>query len=240
MEAAAPDVYPTPLIFTPDAVLHPKAEMLRWYEAALRALPVFVEKHLQTLPDGSHPPVETTVTVQTSTGRTPVQIRYPGGDLAQVRNWMGTVKKMKSDEAGAPAALPPDRRAMESTLASVTAGIGGISNYADPKVAEAQQIMYQAWEEANPARRASLAKKALKISANCADAYVCLAEMTANHRQALELFQKGVEAGRRALGRAFFDDEENTGHFWGILETRPFMRALEGYGTALWELGRRD
>ena len=236
----APDVYPTPLVFTPDAVLRPKAEMLRWYEAALRALPVFVEKHLQTLPDGSHPPVEATVTVQTSTGKTAVQIRYPGGDLAQVRNWIGAVNKMKDDESGAPAALPPDRRAMESALASVTAGMGEVSNYADLSVAKAQQIMYQAWEEANPTRRANLAKKALKISANCADAYVCLAEMAANHRQALELFQKGVEAGRQALGAAFFEDAENIGHFWGILETRPFMRALEGSGMTLWDLGRRD
>ena len=129
---------------------------------------------------------------------------------------------------------------MESFLADLTAGIGGISNYGDPKVAEAQQIMYQAWEEANPSRRASLAKKALKISANCADAYVCLAEAAADHRQALALFQKGVEAGRRALGSTFFEDDENTGHFWGILETRPFMRSLAGYGTTLWELGRRD
>ena len=52
--------------------------------------------------------------------------------------------------------------------------------------------------------------------------------------------QKGVEAGRRALGSTFFEDDENTGHFWGILETRPFMRSLAGYGTTLWELGRRD
>ena len=236
----APDIYPTPLVFTPDEVLRPNAEMLRWYEAVLRALPVFVEDHLQTQPDGSHPPVEAAVTVQTSAGKTAVQFRYPGGDLDQVRNWMGSGKKMKDEDSDEPVSLPPDRRGMESFMADLTAGIGGISNYADPKVAEAQQIMYQAWEEANPSRRASLAKKALKISANCADAYVCLAEAAADHRQALALFQKGVEAGRRALGSTFFEDDENTGHFWGILETRPFMRSLAGYGTTLWELGRRD
>ena len=32
---------------------------------------------------------------------------------------------------------------MESSMADLTAGIGGISNYGDPKVAEAQQVMYR-------------------------------------------------------------------------------------------------
>ena len=235
-----PDMYPTPLLFTPDAVLRPKADMLRWYEAVLRALPVFVEKHLLTGLDGSHPPVDADLTVQTSTGKTSVQIRYPGGDLDQVRNWMGSGSKMMGDESDEPLPLTMDRRAMESAVADAIAGIGVISNYNDPKAAEAQQVMYAAWEESDPARRASLARKALKISANCADAYVCLAEMAANHRQALELYQKGVEAGRGALGMEFLEDENNTGHFWGILETRPLMRAMEGLGTALWDLGRRE
>ena len=103
----APDIYPTPLVFTPDEVLRPNAEMVRWYEAVLRALPVFVEKHLQTQPDGSHPPVEAAVTVQTSAGKTSVQFRYPGGDLDQVRNWMGSGNKMKGEESDEPVSLTP-------------------------------------------------------------------------------------------------------------------------------------
>lgn len=30
------------------------------------------------------------------------------------------------------------------------------------------------------------------------------------------------------------------GHFWGILETRFYMRARAGLAEALWELGERD
>ena len=41
--------------------------------------------------------------------------------------------------------------------------------------------------------------------------------------QALELYRKGVEAGERALGSESFN--EYAGHFWGHLETRPYMRA---------------
>src|SRR5262249_1996119 len=34
--------------------------------------------------------------------------------------------------------------------------------------------------------------------------------------------------------------QENLGHFWGVLETRPYMRAREGLATTLWTMGRRE
>jgi tetratricopeptide (TPR) repeat protein len=84
-----------------------------------------------------------------------------------------------------------------------------------------------------------LANKALKISPDCADAYVLLAEEGAKSLQeAKDLYEKGVLAGERALGEETF--EEEAGHFWGILETRPYMRAREGLATCLWELGERE
>jgi hypothetical protein len=46
----------------------------------------------------------------------------------------------------------------------------------DPQLKKAQDLMYQAWEESNPARRIVLAHRALEISPDCADAYVLLAE----------------------------------------------------------------
>lgn len=51
---------------------------------------------------------------------------------------------------------------------------------------------------------------------------------------------QGVAAGRRALGEAFFKDRENLGHFWGILSTRPYMRAMEGLAHTQWELDQRE
>ncbi len=49
-----------------------------------------------------------------------------------------------------------------------------------------------------------------------------------------------MEAGRRALGEDFLTDPENIGDFWGILETRPYMRAMEGLATVQWELGQPE
>ena len=58
--------------------------------------------------------------------------------------------------------------------------------------------------------------------------------------ESLALYQSGVEAGRRALEESFFIDPGNIGHFWGILETRPFMRAMEGLASIQWELGLHE
>ena len=103
---------------------------------------------------------------------------------------------------------------------------------------QAQDLIYDAWELADPIKRSRLARKALKISLDCADAYVLLAEAAITLPGALEFYRQGVEAGQRALGREFF--EENVGHFWGILETRPYMRARAGLAQCLWDRATHD
>jgi len=102
---------------------------------------------------------------------------------------------------------------------------------------KAQDLMYGAWETQGRRRR-TLARQALEICPDCADAYVLLAEETGDAHKACELLQQGVEAGERALGPEMF--EEEVGHFWGIMETRPYMRARAGLAQCLWDLGRRE
>ena len=103
---------------------------------------------------------------------------------------------------------------------------------------EAQDVMYSAWDSSGPAR-VRLARKALKISPDCADAYVLLAEETTDDLiEKLALYEKGVLAGERALGPKMFEEER--GHFWGITETRPYMRARLGLAECLWWLERDE
>ena len=126
-----------------------------------------------------------------------------------------------------------DLRSMESFL-----GLLGGRGKRDV-VADAQDIMYKAWDATAHQQRVALARKALAVSSLCADAYVLLAEESARTLdEALDLYRKGVQAGERALGKAAF--KEDAGHFWGLLETRPYMRARHGLAQALWAAGRRD
>jgi tetratricopeptide (TPR) repeat protein len=115
---------------------------------------------------------------------------------------------------------------------------GGIpeATYERTPLEQAQDLMYEAWE-ATGTRRIKLARQALEISPDCADAYVLLAEQSRSLKEAKELYEQGVHAGERALGPRMF--EEDAGHFWGIIETRPYMRAREGLARALWAQGER-
>jgi tetratricopeptide (TPR) repeat protein len=157
-------------------------------------------------------------------------------------------------------AAPPDRRALEKTMADLgrilsehefesidelnafmqTLMESGqpIDKPGETPVEQAQDVMYQAWD-AQGVRRIRLARKALTISPDCADAYVLLAEEAAKSiEEAKELLEKGVAAGERALGQEMF--EENAGEFWGIVQTRPYMRARAGLAGCLYAMGRRE
>jgi tetratricopeptide (TPR) repeat protein len=109
----------------------------------------------------------------------------------------------------------------------------------DPALDEAQDLIYQAWEAATPEQAVALAKQALEISPLCADAFGLLARHAEPGSAAeLEFYRRGVAAGEAALGEATF--AEDVGHFWGLLETRPCMRARFGLAEALWRRGERD
>lgn len=103
---------------------------------------------------------------------------------------------------------------------------------------KAQNLMYQAYEARTKTQMVKLARKALDISMDCADAYVMLAELNApTMAEAIALYEAGVKAGERALGEEF---EELKGHFWGFIESRPYMRARLGLAITLWNLGRLE
>jgi tetratricopeptide (TPR) repeat protein len=104
---------------------------------------------------------------------------------------------------------------------------------------QAQELMYDAWETDKKSERIRLAKKALSIYPDCADAYNLLAEEDAKYlEEVTQYYKKGMEAGRRALGEETF--KEAKGHFWGLLETRPYMRSCAGFMHCLWEAGEHN
>jgi hypothetical protein len=234
-EVVNPQAYPIPVIYTPEGeAKRPSRADLLWYEAALHAIPILVRDHLQSGEQGDYRPIDITLTVPTHAGEAEVHLKYPAGTLpgretrpVDMLDWPGLEDE---DEEEFPSF---DRRVMEGMMAPLGAG------FDDPELNEAQELMYQAWEEQNPGRRIILAHEALSISPNCTDAYVLLAEEEADTLgRALEYYQQGVEAGERALGQDYF--EENEGYFWGLLETRPYMRARQGLANILWELGREE
>jgi tetratricopeptide (TPR) repeat protein len=103
---------------------------------------------------------------------------------------------------------------------------------------EAQSLVYEAWNSEGP-HKIELARRALDLSKDCADAYIILAQEDAKGKEArLDLYKKAMDAGKRALDPALF--KKSVGKFWEIMETRPYMRARLGLAESQWELGRKD
>ena len=153
----------------------------------------------------------------------------------------GTASAGRRKKAAPPPLPPvPDRRAMERTMARLSGGMlpDGPAGGEEEAFARARDFIYDAWEAETPGKRIGLAKRALEISDLCADAHVLLAEEEAKTlAEARRHYQAGAAARERALGRQAF--ERDAGHFWGILETRPYMRARAGLAECLWQAGER-
>ena len=160
--------------------------------------------------------------------------------------------------------IPPDLRAMERMTARIgrlmgerefdsgeemttfmnhyLSESGGSLEDAPPPTTpleRAQELIYDAFDTRDSRKKVKFAEKALEVSGDCADAYVVLAEETADYaEEAKDLYEAGVAAGERALGEETFSEEE--GYFWGMLETRPYMRAREGLAHCLWHTGHKE
>jgi tetratricopeptide (TPR) repeat protein len=103
---------------------------------------------------------------------------------------------------------------------------------------EAQSLIYEAWNSEGVVK-VELARRALDLCPDCADAYVILAEEDAKSKDAaLALYRKGLDAGKRALDPELF--AKSAGKFWDIMETRPYMRARLGLAECLWDMGKKD
>ena len=123
----------------------------------------------------------------------------------------------------------PNQREIQAYLDSRIAG------ERDEKLWAAQDFIYDAWERTSARSRIALAYKALRLSPLCADGYNVLAAETTSPKQACDLYSKGIQAGRMALGPEGF--KQHAGNFWRVLETRPYMRSMAGLAETYKSLG---
>ncbi len=212
--------YPVPIVYhkASGTVRRPTLKDLRWDEAALRAIPIA----LRELPEAYR------------IGRLRAVRNNRGSEHIQRADRRG--REISRRRSGTPHATRPRprlaarrsrRRRGRRTALLRPARHGGVhaagdraavwrtAGSGDPQLDQAQQIMYKAWDESHPGKRLTLAHQALSISPNCADAYVLLAEEEADTvGRALDYYQQGVDAGRRALGEDYFS--EAVGAFLGI------------------------
>ncbi len=93
-----------------------------------------------------------------------------------------------------------------------------------------QDLIYEALEQ--PLSKAKkTVKKALELDPDNAEAYNYLARKEKDIDKAIKLYKKAIIAGENTLGLDFFKEEK--GYFWGMIESRPYMRAKAGLANCL-------
>jgi tetratricopeptide (TPR) repeat protein len=83
------------------------------------------------------------------------------------------------------------------------------------------------------------ATKAIKLDLNCVDALTVMSQLDSeNETELIDNLRRAVEQGEKTLGKKFF--QENAGWFWGLHETRPYMRARAQLAALLSQSGQVD
>ena len=88
---------------------------------------------------------------------------------------------------------------------------------------QAEDLVFEAYELTSSKAKKNI-EKALKLNPNCIEAYEYLASREKTLEKVLGFLEKGIAIGRKQFGGDFL--KTNKGMFWGIHETRPFMRCL--------------
>lgn len=103
---------------------------------------------------------------------------------------------------------------------------------------EAQELVYDSWEAATAEDACKLLAQALELDSFNLDAWLGVLEF-ADYPAAeqVELLRHLVAMGEHNLREEF---KEFKGHFWGVLETRPYMRARANLALLLIKLGRYE
>jgi tetratricopeptide (TPR) repeat protein len=233
--------YPSLVCHLPNGGAKPaSAEHLAFVQALLRALAATTEDELDS--------GRWTRAVETSEGPIEVELSLP----AVLEAKAGALRRPTGGGE------IPDRRVMEKTLrdlqqlmssrefesteelnAFLAKTSGEVPRHAPGRTPQdkAQELVERAFEERGR-MRIKLAREALRLWPDCAEAWVLQAEQMPDLERRRDLYRNGLEAAERALGPKPF--VEDVGHFWGVLETRPYMRTRNGLAGALWDTGQRD
>ncbi|KAJ2921410.1 hypothetical protein H1R20_g15682, partial [Candolleomyces eurysporus] len=97
-----------------------------------------------------------------------------------------------------------------------------------------------AYERRKPKEALPYLMKALEDRRNL-DAILEFAFLAPTKDESVEILEEGVARGKRVLlnewlgPKAFDDDGDCVGHFWGILETRPYMRVMQALSRMYFE-----
>lgn len=144
-------------------------------------------------------------------------------------------RKPRGDGLGQVQLTPEQAAAVMSQLLGRRIGLLD-EGMEDGPTAQAHGLAWDAAETDDDAKAVRLAKRALRLDPACVDAYGVLATRAKSHAEAESLLRQGIAAWERANP----ERQDWVGHYWGLLETRPYMRAKEALASVLLEEGKGE
>ncbi|MCO6042537.1 hypothetical protein NG895_01325 [Aeoliella sp. ICT_H6.2] len=107
---------------------------------------------------------------------------------------------------------------------------------------DAQELAFEAMEamaSGDYEAAAAAATRAAEIDPNCIDALHILSQLgSENKAELVENLRRTVDRAEKNFGKKFF--RENEGIFWGLLETRPYMRVRAELASLLYDVGETE
>ncbi len=104
---------------------------------------------------------------------------------------------------------------------------------------EADLLLARLPEDASLEEEIEAATQALEISEGCVSAWLILGMNAESHEAALELFERGIAAGRKRFADLLASSADGGG-VWGWIEARDFMRLLHEKARVLELVGNFD
>lgn len=103
---------------------------------------------------------------------------------------------------------------------------------------QSDDLLFEAYEEPIKAKAIKLAKQALALNPNNIDAENFITKHETNTIKKLKKYEETLNKEKTNLEKENYFNKENIGIFWGLMETRPYMRTKHSYMLTLMELGR--
>ena len=225
--------FPLAARMRPDGFERPGPDLLPWIEAALAALGATAEAEIDT-------------------GRWTKEVRTSAGPVRLVLSLPDLLEDAEAEQSLAlgEVSYRAERAMFELRRALERGDQEGAQRARALLDSPEEDSLLEAWTEEDRAgalayeareavgrRQILLARRALGIWPDCADAWVVLASRATNPEAARDLFSQGVAAGERALAaiskRQGTPPEE-------LFEARAYLQARAGLAAGLWDLGVRD
>ena len=106
------------------------------------------------------------------------------------------------------------------------------------KKEQSDDLLFEAYDEPVITKAIKLAKQSLEINPDNIDAENFITKYETNTIKRLKKYAETLNKEKNNLEKEDLFNKENIGIFWGLIETRPYMRTKHSYMKTLIELGR--